>query len=336
MARTAPKDVTFFTISDAGFVPGTIGLVDSLRLQGHGGPIVVLDCGMREDQRRLLGREVTLIPWDRSQATNPTLFKPFAHLTDPSGVVVIIDSDVIVTAPLDGIIDRAASGDICVFPDPEADRWFAEWQSVFDLPSSPRQQPYVNAGFVCLSVDHHPDLLRRWWELCRSIWHEPSLYEGAADGPTSQVDQDALNALLMTGVERERIHLLDPDLAPASGALAEGVKVLDDRTLACSYRGRRSLLLHVAGKAKPWRIRDWPYVLPTAYTRLLRRLLTGDDTVLRAIPSDLPPWLRRGRAGAAWLRIVTTVMVAAHRLAAIPSVRPLARRGVALVRRGPR
>src|SRR4051812_21249402 len=108
---------TFYTITDDRFVPGTIAMINSLRIVGHREPVVVLDCGMRDDQRRLLEPLATVIPWDRRQATNPTLFKPFAVLTAPQDVVVIIDSDVIVTASLDEPIRQAASGSICAFPD---------------------------------------------------------------------------------------------------------------------------------------------------------------------------------------------------------------------------
>jgi hypothetical protein len=52
---------------------------------------------------------VTRAPGDVSR---PSLLKAFPRFLDPSGVIVIIDSDMIVTRSLGYIIDRAAKGRI--------------------------------------------------------------------------------------------------------------------------------------------------------------------------------------------------------------------------------
>lgn len=87
-------------------------------------------------------------------ATNSTLFKPFPYLLNPTGTVIIIDSDMIVTRSLEEIINLTKQGKICAFPDPEDERWFSQWQQLFDLPNVPRNQIYVNASFVALSTIH--------------------------------------------------------------------------------------------------------------------------------------------------------------------------------------
>jgi hypothetical protein len=328
----ASAPIVFCTITDERFVPGTIALINSLHLAGHHDLMVILDCGMRADQRALLEPVAIIIPWDRAQATNPTLFKPFAVLTEPSGIVVIIDSDIVVTSRLDGPLRLAAGGAVCAFPDPEADRWFASWEHVFGLVSAPRRQPYVNAGFVVFSAQHWPKLLERWWELCRSIWHEPTLYEHADDGPTSQADQDALNALLMSEVDADKIEFLDPDLAPVADALSEGVRVDDVTALACDYGGKRPLLLHSAGHVKPWIAEDRGYLRPTAYTKLLRRLLARPDVRVRPLSSDLPRWLRRGWAGRVAATALIPFAVATWLLRRLPWLRTPARRVLRAVR----
>ncbi len=134
------REAAFYTVTDSRFVVGTIGMLNSLRLQGHSGPATVLDCGMRPEQRRLLEQEARIVPWDRTQATNPTLFKPFAHLTDPTGVVTLIDSDMLVTGSLEEILQHAEDGRICVFPDPEPGRWFSDWSEVFALSARLRRE----------------------------------------------------------------------------------------------------------------------------------------------------------------------------------------------------
>jgi hypothetical protein len=317
---------TFYTITDARFAPATMAMLNSLWLVGNHEPAFILDVGLRPEQRSILERAGTVIPFDRNLATNPTLFKPFATLVGRPGVAVIIDSDQIVTRPLHDILVQAADGAICAYPDPEADRWFEGWSTVFGLTAPLRREGYVNAGFLAFSVERWPSLLDRWWDLCRKIWQAPTIYEVAEDGPTSQGDQDALNALLMSELPPGSTVRLDPDEAPAAAALVDGVDVVDVRKLECRYRGKDTAMLHCAGKVKPWIARDWPYVRRTAYVRLLRRLLAADDVPLRPATEDVPLWLRPGPAGAAAMLGLNTALSLAWRIGDLPPVRPLARR----------
>lgn len=317
---------TFFTITDSRFAPATMAMCNSLRLVGHAEPMVILDVGLARHQRATLEPEATLVPFDRSLAVNPTLFKAFARLVKPRGVVAIIDSDQIVTGSLAEILGLAADGAICAFPDPEAERWFESWATVFELKAPLRREPYVNAGFIAFSVARWPSLLDRWWDLCKGIWHEPTLYERRQDGPTAQGDQDALNALLMSEVPAGSVLLLDPARAPAADGLASGVEVVDAHTLRCRYRGIETAMLHSAGKRKPWIARDWAYLRRNAYVRLLRRLLTGNDVALRPASGDLPIWLRPGPIGATSMLLITGVTSLAWRLGNLRLIRPLAAR----------
>ncbi len=318
--------VVFHTITDERFAVGTIALINSLRITGHQHPLTILDTGLRADQRRLLSGTATIIPYDRTKARNPTLFKPFPYLTSPSGVVVLLDSDMVVTASLNDVLEAAEAGAICAFPDPEVERWFAEWQSLFGLRVPLRRAPYVNAGFIAFSADRWPKLLERWWELCRQIWDTPTLYEQEGDSATAQGDQDALNALLMSEVPPGSVRLLDPDLAPAAGALGEGVDVVDLHRLQCRYRGKETVLLHNAGKAKPWIPADWVSLRRTAYVRLLRRLVTAGDLELDPVASDLAPWLRPGPLGQISMLGLNAILSPMWRLGSIPIIQPLARR----------
>lgn len=326
-------ETTFYTITDDRFAPGTAALINSLRLHGHNERFVILDVGLRKDQRALFKRVAHLIPWDRKLATNPTLFKPFAHMDRPDGIVVIIDSDQVVTARLDEAIDAARDGAICAYPDPESGRWDAQWHEIFGLRGPLRHGVYVNAGFIAVSTRHWPDFLRRWWELCEQIWHVPTLYEPGEVGPASQADQDALNALLLSEVPDGAVHLLDVDRAPAAGALADGVEVVELAIPRGRYRGKGTALLHNAGKAKPWVRADWPFVRRTAYVRLLRRLLVGADLSIRLHQRDLPPWLRPGMVGAGTMLGLNAILSLAWRLGELPLIEPLARRVLRLLRR---
>jgi hypothetical protein len=299
------KEQTFFTVSDSGFFLGTVALLNSLRLTGHTQELVVLDCGYTEKQKTILAPYCRLIPFDRSRAVSPTCFKPFPHLADPSGVVVIIDSDMIVTRSLREILDVAGSGRVCAFADSSPGRWFQEWQGLFDLPGPPRHQTYVNSGFVALSVTHWPDLLPDWWKACQRLWTKPFV-RGSRSDPVQFPDQDSLNALLMSNVPKEALDVLPIERTPF-GSLLTHVRVEDAALLRCSCRGVPTSLLHNSGEPKPWdpRLRSaWRKWRP-AYVGLLRRVLAAPDVTVKVPASELPPWLRSGLRGAVLERSVS-------------------------------
>ena len=180
-----PHAITFFTTCNAAYFPGLVALFNSLRLAGHSDELVVADCGLLAWQRSLLEQHCTVFDVPDLRVSNPTQLKAFPFLLDRSGVSVLIDSDIIVCRSLSDIISQAACGQICAYPDPHRDRWFAEWESIFGLRSPPRQQPYVCAGLVAFRRDSWPGFLGRWWEVCGRISTKPTYQEGAADTPTS-------------------------------------------------------------------------------------------------------------------------------------------------------
>jgi len=291
-------DVTFFTIGDEAFFGGVAGLVNSLRRQGYTQRIVIADCGFTASQRHKLESHATLIPLSRADVKNPQQYKAFPYLLRPRGTVVIVDSDIIVTDSIDDMIGDARSGKIAVFPDPEDQRWFAQWEEIFALAGTPRRQTYVNSGFVVFSATHWPHLLERWWHACERIFPHPTIREGAArDNPTSQSDQDALNALLMSEVPHEQIAFVAQNRMVFRWDF-ERVRVLDDASLHCEFEGTRVAALHAVAGPKPWQAAAaYQATRRNAYIRLLRRLLVGSDATVHVSPSDVAAWLRPGVSG---------------------------------------
>jgi hypothetical protein len=319
------SQLAFYTVSDARFFLGTVGLLNSLRLVGHTEPLVILDCGLTDTQRALLAPHCQVVPFARDRVANPMLLKPFAKLLAPRGVVAILDSDMVLTQSLAPVLTWAAQGKICAFVDPLATRWFAEWETLFALPAPPRRQPYLNAGCVVLSTAHWPALLDQWWAACERSWVRPTLYEGAdyQHAPTAGGDQDALNAVLMSCVPADAIVTLPREQAAARAELGAGVTITDLATLACTYRGQPTLLLHGSGKYKPWDALGWLLVPASPYVRLLRRLLTGPDVAVRVPPAALPAWLRGERTWA--VRLLDRANRVSSAVTALPAVFPLAR-----------
>jgi hypothetical protein len=287
---------TFYTVAEARFFAGVTALLNSLRLTGNDGELVVLDCGLLPEQRARLEPHVTLVDAPEAVTRNPYLIKPFPSQLQPRGVVVIIDSDMIVTRSLQEVVELARSGKICVFPEHAGTitRWVPEWEDVFELRRPLRREHYRNAGFVALSLDHWPDFLERWWELAQHIPADRTMHVGTSfSDPFWGADQDALNALLMSELEVDAVHELPFLEAPREWWLRQ-VKVVDARTLECRMDGVTPVLLHYTGKPKPWQPQAWMRVRARAFERLLKRLFFESDVLVPLEPKELPAWLRPG------------------------------------------
>ncbi len=327
----------FFTITNARFFCGTVALLNSLRITGHEGELVVLDTGLDEAQRQRLAPHTTLVRPGADRAGNPTMFKAFPSMLKPRGTIVIIDSDMLVTGSLARMFEAAEEGRICLYGDPtQRVRWFAEWEGLFSLSIAPRRQPYLNAGFVVFSTLRWPNLLERWWEVCWRIPDDSTRTYGAAyEDPLCLGDQDALNALLMSEIPGGAV-LEAPQLeAPIFEQLTH-VQVVDEERLACTHRGVSTVLLHEAGTPKVWE-REACMRVRGAYVRLAPRALLADDLPLRLEPSELPPWMRGGRGGRALARglsLTTTVVLPIIRM--LPSGLRPSSEGVARLLAGAR
>lgn len=289
---------TYYTVSDGNYFLGTVALINSLALTGNAGTMFVLDVGLSSRQRRILRDHATLV--DRSNdMRHPFLLKPYAHSLEPAGTAVVIDSDMIVTAPLHDVFEDAAGGLICAFPDgPQTRwRWFPEWQERLRLRAPLRREACINTGFLAFSVDHWPDLLSRWWEVCQLVRPE----EVWVPGPFQAPDQDAMNALLMSEVPRDRVRLL-PETETGFGVdVGRKIAVEDVSKLRCRHDGHELRILHFIDRPKPWERAGWARLAATDYVRLMRRVLFASDVPLQIDPGIVPLWLRPGRAGEATL-----------------------------------
>lgn len=297
MTRAHEGATRFCTIADSSHYLGLVALVNSLRLQGHRDEITVLDVGLTAAERAELAPHCDVVD-PPVPGRHPWLLAPHACLALPADVVVSIDADVIVTAPLDDLLALARVGQVCAFPDRLADRWFPEWEGAFALPAPPRHQAYVNTAFLAFSTRALPDLLPAWAARCDAVDATPSATTLVEfDDPLALPDQDALNALLMSVVAPERLSVQPADAAAQGARQLRETRVRDERTLECSRAGTRTTLLHSYGAPKPWQPQPRHHVRPSAYLRCLRRLVVADDVALQsAVPRT--PWLESGARGA--------------------------------------
>lgn len=329
------SEAAFYTVTDARFFPGTVALINSLRLVGHEEPIVALDNGLTAAQRDRLEAVVSVVEApDDARLKSPLTLKPFPLLIGAKGTVVIIDSDIIVAASVAPALALAAEGRICLYPDlpEEQERWCSEWRELFSLSRPPRRQTYVNSGFVAFSVEHWPNLLEDWWEACGAIPADQVFT--AEDQPFRYGDQDALNAILMSEVPPTAQAVLPYE---SIAYPAERSEVVDERGLGCVRDGHQVSILHHLTGPKVWSeeglyrmvlSEEWSLAgrfpveglprltladhwartvrgrlpLPDPYIRLFPRVVGCGDVVLRLRPGDVPWWLRRGLRQRAALR----------------------------------
>ena len=52
----------FYCVADDRYFLGAVGMLNSLRLQGHTEPVFLLDCGLRPEQRELIATQTRLVP----------------------------------------------------------------------------------------------------------------------------------------------------------------------------------------------------------------------------------------------------------------------------------
>jgi hypothetical protein len=298
-------DVALLTVVDERFFMGAVALVNSLLLTGHEARIVVVDIGLTPRQRDLLAPRCELVSLSGSQRdVLPAFHKPAACRLEVAETIVLLDSDMIVTRSLAPIVERARAGRLCLFPDGPPQyhgRRFASWSETLGLPCPPRDQPYVNSGFLALRVKPWRELLERWDLLSRRVERERSRVphlmqqDDAQHEPFAYLDQDVLNALLMTEVERSRIDVLDWREAgvPEPG---DATRVTDADALRCLNHGVATTVVHHLAHPKPWLVAGRAAPRRYApYEALLTRLLTGADIPVRPDPDDLPAWIRSPR-----------------------------------------
>jgi hypothetical protein len=271
---------SFYTVADSAYFLGAVALVNSLRLAGHAEPIVVLDSGLEPHQRELLEREATLVP--APSGKHPMYVKWFVMLDRPADVMAFVDADIAVLRSLEPLLELAGDGKVVAFEDLNPVRYQPEWAELVGRPVERRT--YVNSGFLALRGRR--DLLQRLHDAQQRITQGP--VAGTERRPFKFPDQDVLNAVLGAYVLREETAVIERRLGPVQPF--SRLRLVDADRLDLRYRdGATPYLLHHLYE-KPWLQRT-----PTnPYTRILPRLLLGDDVALRPRVEEVPWRLRPG------------------------------------------
>lgn len=283
-------NAAFYCVADERFFLGLVALVNSLRMVGHREPIYVLDCGLGAAQRRRLAAEATMV--EGPAGAPPWLLKTIAPRRRRAKIAVLIDADMIATRSLKPLIGRAAENGVVAFEN-YRDRWCAQWGELLDL-GPLRRRRYVSSGLVALGGDLGAEVLELLHDRQGRVDIELGIYGRKVAGyPFTYPEQDVLNAILMRRTEPDRVVRLANRLAP--NPPFRGLKLADAATLRCTYRdGTAPYVVHHFMR-KPWLEPTYRSV----YSRLLSRLLRGDDVAIAVGPEELPLWLREGSAARA-------------------------------------
>lgn len=274
-------DCAFYTVADAGYFPGLVALVNSLRLAGHDEPVFVTDCGLEPGQRRRLAGHATLVPYGADLPRKLAKWK--VPLASPAATMVLIDADVIVLRALTPLFELAARGKIVAFTDIPPGRFEELWAERTRRPL--RRLPYVNSG-VLVTRDER-GLVPALDDLQERVFGADAPEETRRPHPFKGEDQDVLNAVVMSEFPDD-LAALEQRFAPSPPF--KGLRAVDRRSLSFRYRdGAEPYVLHHLW-AKPWRAAT----PPNHYSRLLPRLLLARDVPIRLDPEELPLRLRPG------------------------------------------
>ena len=284
----AVRPVAFYTVSNARHFLGLVALLNSLRLAGHDEPLLVADCGLEGWQRELLAPHAEV---DTVASTRPPhLLKPVLARQHPAETMALVDSDVVVLRPLDELL--AGSKGVVAFADPVSHRFHPEWASLLGLPPL-RPGSYVNSGLVVLSGARGRAILDLVSEKQELVDVEGTRDRGGRpQSPFYYADQDVWNAVLASSVDEAELDVQPADLAPHPPF--RGLRPVAPGGLRMAYEdGREPFVLHHVDR-KPWLVST----RANAYSRLLPRLLLGDDVALRLPPDRVPSRFRAGLSGA--------------------------------------
>jgi hypothetical protein len=285
--------VSVYTVANDRFFPGLLGLVCSLRVNGHDGPIVVVDTGLTPAQVELLSQETVVL---RAPEAASLYVKPFGPLEQPDDVMFLIDADMLCVRRLDELAERVAAGTILAVEDigrpGYSNATWTAWGERLGLAVS-EPHVYVNGGFFALPRETGSSFFRAFAEALAKIDPGETHVDATRldfDLPFFFLDQDIANALLASPPYRDSTDVLPYGAAPH--APFPGVRVAEG--LSCvDGAGERPWFLHHALQ-KPW-LEPMPN---NPYTQLLVEYLHHPDAPTFD-DRQLPLFLRDGSLAAA-------------------------------------
>lgn len=251
------RRVAVVTMADRRYFPGVLALWASLSLQElrPTPSFCVIDLGLTRVQRDVLQSVgALLLDARRSSAASPVYAKPtFRRLLTEYDVVCYCDADVVVLGDLKPWLEQANGGVLVAYPDGLDPRHSPHWADVVVETDSPRDLPYVNAGFLIFG-QAHAGLLKCWDEVCSTVSDVKTVKEAwVPEGPWMFGDQDALNAVLRYGREVTDVHVIPNHPPPVlSDHHADRLRVGTEPSPWVRWDDHDVTVWHWAGSTNPW------------------------------------------------------------------------------------
>ena len=285
-ADSRASNAAFYTVADERYFLGVVGLINSLRLVGHDEPIHLLDCGLTPVQCQLLAAQANVVA--NESGAPPWLLKTVLPMAHPSPTMALLDADMVAARSLGPLLEGAISGSLVAFRNGE-DRFVDNWGELIGAARPARRGPYLSSAAIIAAGEPATEVLTRVHELRGLVEFDLTYWRRNVAGYAfTFADQDLFNAILATEQPPRRVEALDARLA--STPPFDGLRLIDESTLRCAYEdGTEPFLVH-HHVVKPW-------LEPThhgVYSRMLRRLLIGEDLAIRVPASELPLRFRSG------------------------------------------
>ena len=285
------SDLTVFTITSEGYIPGVVGLVESLRDHGFMGPICIGAMDAASEALDGPGISTTRIDDDEAFSSN---LKPQLLLSQDCEKFLFLDADIVVTHDrfVERVVEWAEEAPVFAVEGLVAPTDYRRhvWERLAGDQKRRNRLVYYNAGMFAGVMQRERSLLERWKRLNETVLDPADRH---FDNESFRLpDQDTLNAILQERSHHEIISVQPPDwrseAIPHSPFLHVG-----GFTGGTAFR-------HCTTSEKPWYLDEIPSRPPNPYERVWVEHVTGDSTSIShevSLPVGIRRWLNESLDG---------------------------------------
>jgi hypothetical protein len=286
------SDLTVFTITSEGYIPGVVALVESLREHGFDGPICV--GAMDAASEALNGSGVKTTRLDDGDGAFSSNLKPKLLLSQDCERFLFLDADIVVSH--DQFTDRIAewvdTAPVFAVEGLVAPTDFRRhaWEGIAGKRDRRERVVYYNAGMFAGMMQRERGLLKRWKYLNETVVDPTDRH--FENENFRLPDQDTLNAILQERSHREIISLQPPDWRSEA--------IPHSPFLHVGGFANAPAFLHCTTSEKPWLLNEVPPRPPSPYERAWKEHVSGTPSSIScdvSVPLGIRRWLNESLDG---------------------------------------
>jgi hypothetical protein len=255
---SSDRQVTFVTVTDYDFFPGTLATVNSiLKFHPHVDVVVVnnLKKGLSEPQRMLLERGgikiIDSTMFEKGERfIGPWELKAYAacDLAESYDMIIGIDSDCVLCSGVDDVIEQSfATGKFTGGKDGHGPLYDETYAGYGITVGSHNSQYMSTSLFFCPTTERNKAILRRWAECTNE-----ALYNSTGSLP-GHGDQGLLNAVIFSELGTEGTDLLENMVWSQHWTYWNSIVAYDDGEFRnYSQSKERQRTFHCGGAEKFW------------------------------------------------------------------------------------